>query len=99
MLNLLALAQDTAAMSLLLRGRYRRRSHPGDADRRRALDAQHMALLDVAEKLRRERIRASRTIEFGDRWGPALQAASERVKRERYKTYRMLNPGGKKWTQ
>src|SRR5215211_295754 len=79
--------------------RWRRRGNPGDPVRRAQLELSHLRLTAVAEDLRIERIRASRDSQFYARHGQALRGASHRVKRARYRVYRMLNPGGHKWNR
>lgn len=88
-----------AARARALRGGYRRRSDPGDPRRREELEDMLTRLKAISEILRRERIRAARDKRFGRLYGNRLADASAAVKRERYATYRMLNPGGHKWTR
>lgn len=97
-LALLEDAKDAVAQSEQVRAGYRRRSDPGDPVRRQSLNMSLDRLKSVAEDLRRERIRAARDRQFRTLWGNALEDASRAVKRARYSTYRMLNPGGHRWT-
>lgn len=90
-------AHATAAVAATARGRFRRRSLPGDPQRREVLGEVHGLLTEVAEDIRRERIRAARDKQFDRLYGRRLLEASNVVKHERYSVYRMLNPGGRKW--
>jgi hypothetical protein len=97
-LSLTAHARSVVALSRTVRGHHRRRTRPDDPVRRAKLAERLGSLKEVSESLRRERIRASRCPEFDEQFGATLWSHSDLVKRERYKVYRMLNPGGQKWT-
>lgn len=97
--TILAVADEVAAEAARVRAAWRRNAPVDHPRRRLALNQAHKNLIGIAEPLRRERIRAARDAEFNAQWGERLQRASDRIKRERYAVYRMLNPGGHKWTR
>lgn len=91
--TLLGEADVASVEAELTRERWRWKSHP---DKAAAIEEADFRLHEVAQGLLQENSRARQVAWRYERWGPQLEAASRRVRRERRKLWKMKNPRGAK---